>query len=898
MEETTQTYLGIPKMWSLVQLEPSKSHEVARTRTADFGENVHLRLCSALCVLQQWRGLSFHFNLEQPQGSELIYQHEMKPVLETTHRVLCDMCVAGTLRHPNSLELLRKRTQVWTTSSIMSARLEQLQCTGTHAHGLIAGTCWTPKGGRQSLSKYTENYTHVFARHLSRIIRCSLQVQEQHDHKVHDLCHVTGDNPSGEPEAKRRRLQTKSPAETLYEPLRKVDPRPLLEALLGQCEEIAPRVGKRIITEGTTFEAIQQVFPDMIIRAVDICKGVDRRRTIELDSNIGTHRWMFGRDRKHLQFFSDTSWEKWLQVSHRQRIRSTDHPARIAVTMFADPRPQPSSQDSGPTAKTDTRSRTQDPDPKGIDSTGDVSETASRDSSVKHGPLFRSLPSGLQSQLKRTHVNLGHPSGEQFARALADHGRPPAVQQAVRDVACDTCHELSQPKIARPRHLHEAREFNDLVQFDNGEWTDPNGKRYFFFHFVDTASNFHVAIPYVTKTTEGLIHCFQTAWLSWAGPPKALMFDSATEANSEGFAQFLQEHDIKSHVIPTDAHWQLGRAERHGAIIQNMLNKMYSDRPFSSQKEFESILVQITPEILVLGKSRRLPGSVVDETEHGSNITALQTEAAQFRDQLEIREAARRAFVRADNCSELRRALHGRSRPNRCLHQVGDWVMYWKNNRWQGPAKVLMVDVPSVLWLSHFIRCAPEHVRALSTREYGSLKSQDQSDKDDLRPGAGVFQYHQLTETPNSTTLSSSSASSRPSDPEGIVIPSAPPPSGPSIETNLEPGDVHTPDMTGIPNSVHSELQPDAEPENAPSVPSQAVSVGNPDELIDPSNVPIPIEEDDELVAQDQVEDFWEAREHCLIRHHVKPRLQLIVPSNCFRCPWPLKDLGTRITQG
>ena len=208
--------------------------------------------------------------------------------------------------------------------------------------------------------------------------------------------------------------------------------------------------------------------------------------------------------------------------------------------------------------------------------------------------------------------------------------------------------------------------------------------------------------------------------------------------------------------------------------------------------------------------------------------------------------------------------------------------MYWKNNRWQGPAKVLMVDVPSVLWLSHFIRCAPEHVRALSTREYGSLKSQDQSDKDDLRPGAGVFQYHQLTETPNSTTLSSSSASSRPSDPEGIVIPSAPPPSGPSIETNLEPGDVHMPDMTGIPNSVHSELQPDAEPENAPSVPSQAVSVGNPDELIDPSNVPIPIEEGDELVAQDQVEDFWEAREHCLIRHHVKPRLQLFVPSNCF----------------
>ena len=423
---------------------------------------------------------------------------------------------------------------------------------------------------------------------------------------------------------------------------------------------------------------------------------------------------------------------------------------------------------------------------------------------------------------------------------------------------------------------------------------------------MDTASNFHVAIPYITKTTEGLIHCFQTAWLSWAGPPKALMFDSATEANSEGFAQFLQEHDIKSHVILTDAHWQLGRAEPHGAILQNMLSKMYVDKPFSSQKEFESVLVQsrvkgYTPEILVLGKSRRLPGSVVDESEQGSNITALQTEAAQFRDQLEIREAARRAFVRADNCSELRRALHGRSRPNRGTHQVGDWVMYWKNSRWQGPAKVLMIDAPSILWLSHLtrlIRCAPEHVRVLSNREYGHLKAQDPSDKDDLRPGAGVFQYHQLVETPNSIAPSSSSASTRPLGPEETIVPNASHPSGPMIDTSLEPGDVHMPGPAGIPTSVHSELQPDAEPENAPSVPSQAVSVGNPEELFDPSSVPAPIEEDAELITQDQVEDFWEDREHCLIRHHVRPRLQLFVPSNCFRCPWPLKDLGTRITQG
>lgn len=60
------------------------------------------------------------------------------------------------------------------------------------------------------------------------------------------------------------------------------------------------------------------------------------------------------------------------------------------------------------------------------------------------------------------------------------------------------------------------------------------------------------------------------------------MFDSATEANSEQVAQFLQLHSIQSYVIPTDAHWQLGRAERHGAVLMHMLDKYHSNHPIRS----------------------------------------------------------------------------------------------------------------------------------------------------------------------------------------------------------------------------------------------------------------------------------------------------------------------------
>ena len=777
--------------WSRLNLMKSQAlaHRILTDRRQ---ENVHLLLCSALCCLQLWRGDTYHFHLEQPQGSELIYQHEMKAILDSTDRVLCDMCIAGELRHPNSQALLRKRTQVLTTSSIMTRRLEQLQCPGTHSHDLIAGSCWTRKEGRVSLSKYTEQYTQTFAKQLIRVIKCSLATREPQclssPHGQYTLHTDTADEQPAEPPAsKRRRLHTKSPATELYEPPESVDPTVQLEPLLGRFEELAPRVGKRILLEGPLFSQVQTLFPHMHIQAIDLCKGVDRRRTMSFPEGLGTHRLMFGKSRKEGMFFSDSTWEPWRDISHRQAIRKTDHPAILGITIFAHPREpsrssvEPSGQPSAhpgilsETPPGDERDRATDTPVQS--QTDGPKDDQSRERAVQHGPMFRALPGALQTQLKRMHKNLGHPNAEQFARALHDHGWAPAVQQAVRDMACDTCHEMTLPKVARPAHLHVAREFNELVQFDNCEWTDPNGKRHTFFHFIDIESNFHTAVPYVSKTTEALIACFQGAWLLWAGPPQGLMFDSATEANSDQFAQHLLELGIKSHVIPTDAHWQLGRVERHGAILQNMLTKMFKDQPFESHQEFgerltaacnaKNALSRIkgyTPELLVLGKSRRIPGSLSDDSEISSNIAALQseTEQSQFHHQLALRESARAAFVRADNCHELRRSLRSRSRPGRNLYSVGDWATFWKNQKWQGPAKVLMLDGQNLIWLSHLtrlIRCAPEHLRQLSTRELGDLKALP-ADGEPPKPGTGVFQYHQLTESPPAGVGSFSNGSS------------------------------------------------------------------------------------------------------------------------------------------
>ena len=72
-----------------------------------------------------------------------------------------------------------------------------------------------------------------------------------------------------------------------------------------------------------------------------------------------------------------------------------------------------------------------------------------------------------------------------------------------------------------------------------------------------------------------------------------MMFDSATESNSEEFARYLQEQSIVSYVIPTEAHWQLGRAERHGSILKHMIDLYHAEHPIRNHEDFEPCLIHL-----------------------------------------------------------------------------------------------------------------------------------------------------------------------------------------------------------------------------------------------------------------------------------------------------------------
>ena len=382
----------------------------------------------------------------------------------------------------------------------------------------------------------------------------------------------------------------------------------------------------------------------------------------------------------------------------------------------------------------DSRHEEETPKPK-VEDKVEYPEVKEEQPYQGHGPKYRALKADQKTWLHKVHVNLGHPNHQKLKNILQMQGVAKEILEALADFRCDTCHELQKPKLARPSATNTVREFNDCIGCDIVTWTNSSGQQDSFFHLIDMATNFQVAAPVYQTDHQSLIDIIQRSWLSWAGPPKELVIDGETGLCSEGFKEFCRQQSILPRVVAAYAHWQMGKVERHGEIIQSMLRCLDKDNPITTSKDFEEGLFQCcgaknslsraqgyTPEILVLGKSRRLPGSLTNEPFDAANHALdpeqeKTSEGADFRRKMAQRESARIAFIKADNDQTLRRAFLRRSRPHRGNYITGTHLMFWRKQQWQGPGRVIVQENPSMdlpFWtcLSRSSRACASFVRA------------------------------------------------------------------------------------------------------------------------------------------------------------------------------------------
>ena len=111
-------------------------------------------------------------------------------------------------------------------------------------------------------------------------------------------------------------------------------------------------------------------------------------------------------------------------------------------------------------------------------------------------------------------------------------------------------------------------------------------------------------------------------WIQWAGIPKQITHHQGGEFIAEPWKLFLQENALQP-ILSSAPSCQRGRIERHGGIIQDMLDRIDQDNPIKDVQHFEEALFQCfhakntmaiisgySAEQAVLGKASKLSASI------------------------------------------------------------------------------------------------------------------------------------------------------------------------------------------------------------------------------------------------------------------------------------------------
>jgi len=291
------------------------------------------------------------------------------------------------------------------------------------------------------------------------------------------------------------------------------------------------------------------------------------------------------------------------------------------------------------------------------------------------GPRFSSLSEADQGTVRKLHNNLGHPTAERLSRHMSAQGAKQELVVGAADYLCAPCAERQGPKKTTPGNLKEPMEFNDKISIDGFEWKGKNGIQVYVWHILDEATRFHLGLR-THRDNAHLTKMVKNTWVQWAANPRMIAHDEAGEFVTDEWKNFLQEQGIQP--ILSAAAWQRGRIERHGGIIQEMLNRIDHEKAIENIQQFDDVLRQCfhakntmavtagySPEQAVLGKASKLPASVTSDEDLSSHLTSHGEDLAseKFRQHLELlRAAARAAFSRADNSEAIRRALAHQSR--------------------------------------------------------------------------------------------------------------------------------------------------------------------------------------------------------------------------------------------
>ena len=250
---------------------------------------------------------------------------------------------------------------------------------------------------------------------------------------------------------------------------------------------------------------------------------------------------------------------------------------------------------------------------------------------------------------------------------LKSAGASEKALKFAKDLKCSLCETRKAPPSRPVAKSRRAQQLNEQVNLDTFELPIYQSKKLRTLNIYDAGTGLQRCAPlWKGKTAERVRKCYRQSSKRWCGCPKRILTDNGAEF--EGAMQEGLEMDGSySDRIAAYAPWQAGVTERRGGTWKNMFSKAFEETHPRNKAEVNELIDHINhaknsmsrkhghaPYQHVFGCDLRLPGSVEDTLGVVHNSAVVHGMDGVLRS-MEMRQAARRAFVRLDEDEKVRR---------------------------------------------------------------------------------------------------------------------------------------------------------------------------------------------------------------------------------------------------
>ena len=292
--------------------------------------------------------------------------------------------------------------------------------------------------------------------------------------------------------------------------------------------------------------------------------------------------------------------------------------------------------------------------------------------------------------IQNIHNNCGHPSREEFLRALRlSRVRSEVLNFVRREFECPACAAKEHsPKPRMPAALPRTFLFNETLGVDLFAIESLDGTKITFCNMVCWSTLYQLCILILDKTAATVSKCITERWIQDFGPPLVIIADPGKEFVGTHFKGFTNANSILLHIIDVRAPWQNGRTERHGDIYKKIFERARWMHSPTGPEALQRLAMECnaaknrlsnrsgySPLQRVFGIGHRLFADLTSDDVYAPDpIYDLAATDTSFEESRQIREAAMKAHAEMSIRDRIEGAVRARPRTKTVL-RADDVIM-------------------------------------------------------------------------------------------------------------------------------------------------------------------------------------------------------------------------------